>query len=529
MTSSLKNLNSFKPSPESTCQIRKNYGFNMRTSFLYCSLLLIFLFSTIKSQVYKIIDTGQDICYDTLVVISCPQPGDQFYGQDSQFDGIQFSFQDNNDGTVTDLNTGLIWQQLLFEDKFTHADAVAAADTFSLNGYNDWRLPNIKELYSLIDFRGVTGLNVNESSPFIDTTYFEFRYGNISAGERFIDAQYVSSTKYVGTTMNGDSTVFGVNFADGRIKGYGLTMPGGQEKLFEVRFVRGNINYGINDFVDNSDGTISDNSTGLMWSKSDNGIGANWEEALDWVYQKNQENYIGYSDWRLPNAKELQSIVDYSRSPQTTNSAAIDPVFEVTPIIDEGGETNYPFYWTNTTHADGAPDHQFIKAVYVAFGEALGFMEIPPYSGNYVLMDVHGAGAQRSDPKQGDPNNYPHGFGPQGDVIRIYNFVRLVRSGLVSDVNESKTSLPDQYELKQNYPNPFNPTTTISFSIPVQGSVSLEIFNLIGQQVDELVNENLSAGNYTFKWNAKDQASGIYFYKLQTGSFAETKKMILLK
>jgi len=59
--------------------------------------------------------------------------------------------------------------------------------------------------------------------------------------------------------------------------------------------------------------------------------------------------------------------------------------------------------------------------------------------------------------------------------------------------------------------------------------VSLKIFNLIGQQVDELVNENLSAGNYSFMWNASDQTSGIYFYKLQTGNFVETKKMLLLK
>ena len=57
--------------------------------------------------------------YDTLIVISCPQPGESFYGQDSQFDGVQFSFQNNNDGTVSDLNTGLIWQQFLFEDKLT--------------------------------------------------------------------------------------------------------------------------------------------------------------------------------------------------------------------------------------------------------------------------------------------------------------------------------------------------------------------------------------------------------------------------
>ncbi len=502
----------------------------------YLRLVVILLFiSTMQllpqgyGNSYPIVDTGQDVTYDTLLAIPFPQPGEPFYGQDAQYEGILFYFQDNSDGTVTDLNTGLTWQQFLFDDKFTYDSALAAADTFSLNGFNDWRLPAIKELYSLIDFRGVTGISAVSSIPFIDTIYFEFRYGDETSGERFIDAQYVSSTEYVGTTMNGDFTVFGVNFADGRIKGYGTTMPGGSEKLFEVRFVRGNTDYGINNFVDNNNGTITDSSTGLMWSKSDNGAGLNWEEAFDWVYQQNQSNFLGYNDWRLPNAKELQSIIDYTRSPQTTNSAAIDSLFEVSTIIDEGGETNFPFYWAGTTHADGPPDHQFTKAVYVAFGEAPGFMETPPGSGNYILMDVHGAGAQRSDPKQGDPNNYPHGFGPQGDVIRIYNYVRLVRGGLISDVNENKTTLPDNFKLEQNYPNPFNPSTTISFSIPVGGSVSLKIFNVIGQEVVELVNEHLYAGNYSFKWNAKNQSSGIYFYELMTDSYSEIKKMVLLK
>jgi len=66
--------------------------------------------------------------------------------------------------------------------------------------------------------------------------------------------------------------------------------------------------------------------------------------------------------------------------------------------------------------------------VYVAFGEASGFMEMPPMSGNYNFTDVHGAGAQRSDPKIGDASDYPNGHGPQGDVIRINNMVRCVRN-----------------------------------------------------------------------------------------------------
>jgi hypothetical protein len=143
-----------------------------------------------------------------------------------------------------------------------------------------------------------------------------------------------------------------------------------------------------------------------------------WEDALAWVQQKNAEQYLGYSDWRLPNAKELQSIVDYTRSPDTTDSAAIDPLFTVSEIVNEAGEKDYPFYWTGTTHARS--DGNGTNAVYVCFGRSLGFM-------NGQWLDVHGAGAQRSDPKTGNPDDYPSYFGPQGDVSRLFNYVRCVR------------------------------------------------------------------------------------------------------
>jgi hypothetical protein len=369
---------------------------------------------------YAVVDTGQEKCYDNSQEVACPQPGEAFYGQDAQCQGSQPAYKDNGDGTVTDLNTGLMWQKTP-GDKVKYDEAVAAADDFVLAGYDDWRLPTIKELYSLILFSGTDPApeSVEPAVPFIDTSYFDFEYGDISAGERIIDAQYWSSTEYVGTTMNGAATVFGVNFADGRIKGYPRDIgPQGQPKTEFVRYVRGNSDYGVNNFTDNGDGTIIDNATGLMWSKDDSGEGMDWEDALAWVHQNNEENYLGYNDWRLPNAKELQSIVDYSRSPQTTNSAAIDPVFKVTSIIDERGGMNYPFYWTSTTHVDAAGGGR--SAVYVAFGEALGYMM-------NSWIDVHGAGAQRSDPKSGDPADYPYGRGPQGDAIRIYNYIRCVR------------------------------------------------------------------------------------------------------
>lgn len=387
---------------------------------------------------YVVVDTGQRTCYGDWDEIASPEPNEPFFGQDAQYDGAQPAYQDNGDGTVTDLNTGLMWQKAVSE-KMTFAEAVANASTFDLAGYMDWRLPTIKELYSLILFDGVdvSGWEtVETATPFIDTDYFDFVYGDTSVGDRLIDAQYWSSTEYVSTTMNGDATTFGVNFADGRIKGYpsGPVGPPGWEytKKEFVRYVRGNSQYGVNDFVDNGDGTVADRATGLMWSQADSGAGMTWQEALAWVEQKNQEGYLGYTDWRLPNAKELQSIVGYTRSPAATGTAAIDPNFQVTSIVDEGGVTDYPFYWTSTTHVGEATSGHY--AAYIAFGEALGFMEMPPGSEVYRLVDVHGAGAQRSDPKSGDPADWPYGHGPQGDVIRIMNFVRCVRdiSGKVS-------------------------------------------------------------------------------------------------
>ena len=217
-----------------------------------------------------------------------------------------------------------------------------------------------KELYSLILFSGTDpdpkSQNSSGQRPFIDTKYFRFQYGNPDRGERIIDSQFATSTKYVSTTMRGAETMFGVNFADGRIKGYGIRNPRGDgDKMFYVLYVRGNTSYGKNAFNDNGDGTVTDKATGLMWMKVDSGElkagknkdgKLNWQEALDWA--ENLE-YAGYSDWRLPNVKELQSIVDYTRSPATTNSAANDPIFQTTSIIAESGQEDYPYYWSGTT------------------------------------------------------------------------------------------------------------------------------------------------------------------------------------
>jgi len=379
-------------------------------------------------QPYPIVGTGQTRCYDDTKEIPCPQPGKPFYGQDAQYEGLLPSYKDNGDGTVTDLNTGLIWVQARGA-KVTWEAAVAGAAACRVGGHSDWRMPSIKALYSLITFTGSFRGSAAASTPYLNTNYFGFVYGDESKGERAIDSQDWSATQYVGTTMNGDATVFGVNFADGRIKGYPKMRPGpggGVAHKLYVRYVRGNPSYGQNDFHDNGDGTITDRATGLMWARADGKVGMDWAAALAWVQTRNAEKHLGYNDWRLPNAKELQSIVDYTRAPAVTRSPALSPLFQTTALSD--GE--YAFFWSSTTHLDGPPDRQGSAAVYVAFGRALGWMQFPPQSGNYRLLDVHGAGAQRSDPKSGNPAAYPHGRGPQGDVIRINNHVRLVRTAV---------------------------------------------------------------------------------------------------
>jgi len=121
-------------------------------------------------------------------------------------------------------------------------------------------------------------------------------------------------------------------------------------------------------------------------------------------------------------------------------------------------------------------------------------------------------------------------FSFQQDADGIEGFYdNVVVNSLISSVEENLTVIPDNYTLEQNYPNPFNPSTTIEFNIIESDFVNLAVYNLIGEQVGMLVNENLSAGSYKATWDAGDLPSGIYIYKLSAGEFNQSNKMILMK
>jgi hypothetical protein len=98
-----------------------------------------------------------------------------------------------------------------------------------------------------------------------------------------------------------------------------------------------------------------------------------------------------------------------------------------------------------------------------------------------------------------------------------------------TSVQQTSNETPNSFLMEQNYPNPFNPITNIQFALPQSGYVTLEIFSVTGERVDVLISEELNAGKYNYEWSGSNLTSGIYFYRLNVGSFVETRKMILLK
>jgi hypothetical protein len=351
---------------------------------------------------YPLVDTKQSTCYDASAPITCPAAGGAFFGQDAQFAGTQPSYARSADGlTVHDTVTGLTWQQGYTANKgWTAAMAVPAAlNAANHGGFSDWRLPTIKELYSIWDS--------SQGWPYLDTSYFAHDPGSSPHGISWSSTRYSGLLESTNDPARGAAMAFGVNFDTGHIKAYSIDVG----PTHHVRCVRGDL-YGVNVLQDNGDGTITDQATGLMWAQADSGVGFDWENALAYVQFQNAAHHLGHGDWRLPSTKELQSIVDYTRSPGATDPTrigpAIDPMFSSTPITNEAGAADYAWYWTSTS-AKAQASEPYLAAWYVAFGRAVGSDG----------RDLHGAGAVRFDAKV---------VGAPGGESRSLDHVRLVRN-----------------------------------------------------------------------------------------------------
>ncbi|WP_394241050.1 Lcl C-terminal domain-containing protein [Vibrio astriarenae] len=387
------------------------------------SSLIFPVYAQVKAPILP--GTGQSVQYDTEGKPLTASESSLYTGQDASFEATPLRYQDNGDGTITDLNTGLMWQKSHDTTKRNLTDSIAVVEAMTLGGHDDWRLPTIKELYSLADFDGelMKPKSGKESKPYIDTDYFDFEYDRRRpfAGAFWSSTVYIKGDVQNFTQHGGLQGGFGFNFADGHIKSYetGKFFDGTTIQKSDNMFVPGNYVRAVRntttlydmDYVDNKDGTVTDQSTGLMWSKSDSGKRMNWVEALEYA---ETATLAGHSDWRLPNAKELQSLVDYEK----VDFPAIDTTFfEVTPSQFESQQDSY-YFWTNTTQGDFKH-----TAVYVTFAQAWSKKN----SDATEYFDWHGAGAQRSDPKSGSPSDYELASEMASDYISIDNWVRLVR------------------------------------------------------------------------------------------------------
>jgi hypothetical protein len=99
----------------------------------------------------------------------------------------------------------------------------------------------------------------------------------------------------------------------------------------------------------------------------------------------------------------------------------------------------------------------------------------------------------------------------------------------ITSIGEDPQTFINNYQLQQNYPNPFNPSTTIEFTIPKTGFVTLTIYDILGEKVATLVSENLTAGSYKYQWDARGLAGGVYFYRIESTDFAKSRKMLLIR
>jgi hypothetical protein len=247
-------------------------------------------YTTAGSSMLKLPDTSQ--IADTTTT----------FGEDADYSINPQSFTDNNNGTVTDNVTGLMWQKT-DNGESTWETALTNASTLTLGGYKDWRLPTPSELFSIF--------NHNNGNPAaLDTTYFPSNPSG--AAEYWWGSDvYGSSTTSVWCSNSGGGL-------GGKPKTETLTAGG--TFRYSARYVRGASPTNAHNYLNNLDGTITDLDTGLMWTQVP-ASARTWEQAL--AYAEGL-TLAGASDWRLPNIKELQTLTDYTLA-TATSATGIKP------------------------------------------------------------------------------------------------------------------------------------------------------------------------------------------------------------
>jgi len=317
---------------------------NILTVLLFLASMICVSFS--QAEAFLLPDTGQIKCYQSVspyAEIPCAGTG-----QDGAYVINPMSYTDNGDGTVTDKNTGFMWQQ---QDDGTMR-TWDAANSYCASIGTGWRLPTKRELMSIVDY------SIPYPGPTINTTYFLNTNANY----------YWSSTTYAYYP----GYAWSVDFSHGIVNS-----DYNKSASMYVRCVSGG-QYPLQSLVDNNDGTITDNATGRMWQQGEPGY-MTWDSALSYC----EGLYLdGYSDWRLPNIKDLESIADNTRY-----NPAIDTAFFPNADYSSG-------YWSSTTNVS-LPSYAWYVYFYNGgvpfYGDNANYGY--KYSGNKYVRCVRGGGS----------------------------------------------------------------------------------------------------------------------------------------
>lgn len=252
-------------------------------------------------------DSGQTSCFDDAQQITCPTAkSDAYYGQDGNFLSAPMSYTDNGDGTVTDNNTGLTWQQTPDRSGLTWANATTYCTNLRTGDHTDWRLPSRREIATLVSF--------NRDSP---SLAYLLEMPNM-------EESFWTATTYVVDTTQAYALSQGDDYIELHAKDTSATS-------LATRCVRGDA---LPAFAPSDDGqTITDTTTGLMWEKNFSNTQIYWKDALAYCSSLTTGDH---TDWRVPNITELYTLLD-----DTTSNPALPAGF--------GQVSGAPILWSGTS------------------------------------------------------------------------------------------------------------------------------------------------------------------------------------
>jgi len=307
-------------------------------------------------------------------------------------------------------------------------------------------------------------------------------------------------------------------------------------------------------------GPLGPNNYKIFFDKSTDG-GNTW--LANDIVVASQPGGWGYDVAGINRSNGLPfSVADYSNGPYR-GTIYINWTDSVSPgdhDVRIAKSTNGGLNWSAPIRVNNDPPgkEQFLTAmtidqitghIYIIFYDRRNYSDIQ--TDVYLARSTNGGASftnERISASPFTPNTITF-FGDYIDIAAHNGIVRPVWQSLVGTnvslwtaiinfpvaVENQNNKIPESYTLEQNFPNPFNPSTTIKFTVPKRGKqlnhVTLKIYDVLGKEIESLVNEDLSPGTYRIDWNASDFSSGVYFYKLTSGdgSFSETKKMVLSK